>query len=104
MTLGGGGGAYNEVGSQYPRFRYVQRVGASNGGYSRACPIPYQFTLPTLCQPMLCGVNGFAGAASVCLSQVDCSQTIVGRGEVMDHHIPRRPLRVRNPCCVEVGP
>ena len=92
------GGEYKEVGSQCPRFRYVQRVGASNGGYSRACPIPHQFTLPTLCQPKLCGVNGFAGAVSVCLCQVDCSQMIVGGGKVMDYHIPRRPLGVRNPC------
>ena len=93
-----------EVGSQYPRCRYVQSVGASNGGYSRECPIPYQLTHLTLCQPMLCAVNGSTSEASVRLCQVDCSRTIVGGSEVMDHHIPRRPLGVRDPCCMEVGP
>jgi hypothetical protein len=84
-----GGGAYREIGFHCPRFRYVQGVGASNGGYSRACPVLYQFYLPTFCQPMLCGVYGIAGAASVCLYQFYCSQTVVGGDEVMDHHTPR---------------
>ena len=66
MTPGGG---YVEVGSQCPRFRYVQWIGASIGAYSRACPILYELTHPTLCQPMLCGVNGSAGGASVLLCQ-----------------------------------
>ena len=40
---------------------------------------------------MLCGVNGFAGAASVCLCQVNCSQTIVGgvRSWVTIYHVDR---------------
>ena len=39
-------GAYTEVGFYCPRFRDIHGVGASNCGYSRACPVPYQFAPP----------------------------------------------------------
>jgi hypothetical protein len=36
---------------------------------------------------MLCGVFVITGAASVCFSHFDCSQTVVSGDEVMNHHI-----------------
>ena len=46
------GRPYVEIGTQCPLFRHVQRICTSDSGYSLSCPIPYQFTCPTLCQTM----------------------------------------------------
>ena len=98
------GRPYVEIWRQCPLFSHVQRICTGDSDYSLACPIPYQFTCPTLCQTMLYWVILPAGAAPVRLWKVDCSQSIFGGDEVMNYREPRRLLGVQDPCCMEVDP